>query len=49
MLIDSLQVVPLALAMAMGFAAAGQRRGSALSQRTEWRIALADGLNRGFG
>ncbi|MFM7269813.1 MAG: hypothetical protein ACKOZT_14740 [Cyanobium sp.] len=38
MLIDSLRVVLLALSLAMGFATAGQRRGSGLSQRGEWRM-----------
>jgi hypothetical protein len=47
-LIDSLRVVLLALSLAMGFAAAGQRRGSALSQRAEWGMALAHGLDRGL-
>lgn len=42
--LDSLRVVLLSVSLSLGFAAAGQRRGSGLSQRNEWRLAAADGV-----
>lgn len=45
LLIDSIRVVLLALSLGMGFAAAAQRKGSALSQRAEWGLIVVNCLN----